>query len=203
MTYPRRCVPVPRIDVWQAFLERDVLLACKSLLTPDGMLAINFGCRSASLRETVLSDLRAVFPVVHELPVEGMINTILFCMPDSRTGAITPDNVAKGAAAVAASACSSWDNSLNFTSQLAPLRINGVWVMGVVCKRVPMARASLGVRARWPRAATTWLQARRRSKQRRKQRLPHARHARTADAARSGERHCGTVRTEPYRQATY
>lgn len=89
------------------------------------MLAINFGCRSAPLRESVLADLRAVFPVVHELPVEGMINTILFCMPAPRTGTATADDVRKGANAVAAAACRAWDDSLNFASHLAPLRING------------------------------------------------------------------------------
>ena len=122
------CARVP----WgsQAFLSRDILQHVHNILHDDGMLVINFGCRSPTLRAATTADLRAVFEEVHELPVPGMINVILFCMRTPGRAPKTTSALRKAALAVTAARSCGWDDSLDLETLVGDMVLNGKVCLG-------------------------------------------------------------------------
>jgi hypothetical protein len=120
----------------QPFVTPSFIATLRTCLTPRGLLLFNFGCRSPSLRSSILTDLQSVFPSVCELPVDGDVNAIIACQPfaiapppnvESLTprlpGAPSPSGVRK----LAPAASFPWPDNLSFTSLtelLADLRVH-------------------------------------------------------------------------------
>lgn len=68
----------------QAFVDRAFLRQVHSLLSPSGVFVLNLVCRNTSLREQVVSDLRAVFPELYTIGIEGEVNEIVIALPQLR-----------------------------------------------------------------------------------------------------------------------
>lgn len=68
----------------QAFVDRAFLKQVHSLLSPSGVFVLNLVCRNTSLREQVVSDLRAVFPELYTIGIEGEVNEIVIALPQLR-----------------------------------------------------------------------------------------------------------------------
>ncbi|PWZ43972.1 Methyltransferase-like protein 13 [Zea mays] len=66
------------------FVEDPFLLIAKEFLLEGGLFVINLVSRSASVRETVVSRLKAVFEHLYSLQLEEDINEVLFASPSGR-----------------------------------------------------------------------------------------------------------------------
>lgn len=108
------------------FLSTDTLERCKRLLHPGGVLMVNFACRSSTLRDTILDEFRAVFDDVHQCPVPGSTNTILFGVKAiSDAARMTPALLRKTASAVTACAARPWDECLDLGALVNGFKLNG------------------------------------------------------------------------------
>ncbi|KAM4861394.1 eEF1A lysine and N-terminal methyltransferase isoform 2-T2 [Thomomys bottae] len=73
-----------------AFVEPSFLQKVRSTLTPGGVFILNLVCRDSGLKESVLADLKAVFPLLYVRRIEGEVNEILFCQLSSEQTLTTP-----------------------------------------------------------------------------------------------------------------
>ncbi|XP_036129255.1 eEF1A lysine and N-terminal methyltransferase isoform X2 [Molossus molossus] len=64
-----------------AFVDQPFLQKVKSILAPEGVFILNLVCRDSGLKDSVLSGLQAVFPLLYVRRIEGEVNEILFCQP--------------------------------------------------------------------------------------------------------------------------
>ncbi|XP_072686713.1 eEF1A lysine and N-terminal methyltransferase isoform X4 [Canis lupus baileyi] len=62
-----------------AFVDQPFLQKVKSILTPEGVFILNLVCRDLGLKDSVLTGLKAVFPLLYVRRIEGEVNEILFC----------------------------------------------------------------------------------------------------------------------------
>ncbi|XP_069867250.1 eEF1A lysine and N-terminal methyltransferase-like [Dipodomys merriami] len=74
-----------------AFVELSFLQKVRSLLTPEGVFILNLVCRDSGLKESVLADLKAVFPLLYVRRIEGEVNEILFCQLSPEQKLATPE----------------------------------------------------------------------------------------------------------------
>jgi hypothetical protein len=73
------CPPSEFIE--EEFLGKDL----KGILSPEGMLVVNLVCRSSTMKQKVLGNLKKHFQEVHEIQVsEEELNTIVFAFPTIR-----------------------------------------------------------------------------------------------------------------------
>ncbi|XP_077628785.1 eEF1A lysine and N-terminal methyltransferase [Crocuta crocuta] len=74
-----------------AFVEQNFLQKVKSILTPEGVFILNLVCRDLGLKDSVLTGLKAVFPLLYVRRIEGEVNEILFCQLHLEQKLATPE----------------------------------------------------------------------------------------------------------------
>ncbi|VFV34290.1 methyltransferase-like protein [Lynx pardinus] len=74
-----------------AFVDQPFLQKVKSILTPEGVFILNLVCRDLGLKDSVLTGLKAVFPLLYVRRIEGEVNEILFCQLHPEQKLSTPE----------------------------------------------------------------------------------------------------------------
>nr|XP_035936450.1 eEF1A lysine and N-terminal methyltransferase isoform X3 [Halichoerus grypus] len=74
-----------------AFVDQPFLQKVKSILTPEGVFILNLVCRDLGLKDSVLTGLKAVFPLLYVRRIEGEVNEILFCQLHPEQKLATPE----------------------------------------------------------------------------------------------------------------
>uniref|UniRef100_A0A673U721 eEF1A lysine and N-terminal methyltransferase n=1 Tax=Suricata suricatta TaxID=37032 RepID=A0A673U721_SURSU len=74
-----------------AFVDHNFLQKVKSILTPEGVFILNLVCRDLGLKDSVLTGLKAVFPLLYVRRIEGEVNEILFCQLHLEQKLATPE----------------------------------------------------------------------------------------------------------------
>ncbi|XP_027978873.1 methyltransferase-like protein 13 [Eumetopias jubatus] len=74
-----------------AFVDQPFLQKVKSILTPEGVFILNLVCRDLGLKDSVLTGLKAVFPLLYVRRIEGEVNEILFCQLHPEQKVATPE----------------------------------------------------------------------------------------------------------------
>ncbi|XP_064450393.1 eEF1A lysine and N-terminal methyltransferase isoform X2 [Mirounga angustirostris] len=74
-----------------AFVDQSFLQKVKSILTPEGVFILNLVCRDLGLKDSVLTGLKAVFPLLYVRRIEGEVNEILFCQLHPEQKLATPE----------------------------------------------------------------------------------------------------------------
>ncbi|XP_053100618.1 eEF1A lysine and N-terminal methyltransferase isoform X2 [Hemicordylus capensis] len=67
-----------------AFVEKSFLQKVRVLLKTEGTFILNLVCRNSLLRDDVLATLKEAFPVLYARRIEGEVNEILFCQPQTK-----------------------------------------------------------------------------------------------------------------------
>ncbi|XP_047560683.1 eEF1A lysine and N-terminal methyltransferase isoform X2 [Lutra lutra] len=74
-----------------AFVDQPFLQKVKSILTPEGVFILNLVCRDLGLKDSVLTGLKEVFPLLYVRRIEGEVNEILFCQLRPEQKLATPE----------------------------------------------------------------------------------------------------------------
>ncbi|KAM6218573.1 eEF1A lysine and N-terminal methyltransferase isoform 1-T1 [Rhynchocyon petersi] len=108
-----------------AFVDHAFLQNVKSILTTEGVFILNLVCRDLGLKNSVLTRLKAVFPLLYVRRIEGEVNEILFCQLHPNQKLATPEllEVAQTLERTLRQPGSNWDDTYVLSEMLKTVTI--------------------------------------------------------------------------------
>ncbi|XP_045838831.1 eEF1A lysine and N-terminal methyltransferase isoform X3 [Meles meles] len=108
-----------------AFVDQPFLQKVKSILTPEGVFILNLVCRDLGLKDSVLTGLKAVFPLLYVRRIEGEVNEILFCQLHPEQKLATPEvlELAQALEQTLRKPGRGWDDTYVLSDMLKTLKI--------------------------------------------------------------------------------